>query len=355
MRTIRVAVVGTGYMGARHVVKYASLDRVEVVAVVDQRAARAQEVAEELKCQWFARVEDLLTSDIGIDAASIATPTATHFDVTKALLDAGVHCLVEKPLALTSEEASRLVSLAHARKRTLLPGHIERFNPAVRAVRARRPSIQYITAYRVGPMSFRSVDTDVVLDVMTHDIDIALFLTGCAGADVTVVRAFASPENINDIAKAELRIGSCVADLVASRLAIARRRKMRIFAADGYYSIDCSKRTAVQMERARYLEGLKELRMYQEMRREVSADEIFTAVGAKHIVDSERDGNDALTEELQHFLSHVRGEATESVVTGEDGVAVVRIAEAILRSCAAENVVRPIESFRATEPNRNEQ
>jgi predicted dehydrogenase len=334
-------------MGARHAVKYRAFDDVEIVAVVDQHAARAAEVASELRCHWFTSVEDLLSSGVAVDAASVATPTATHFAVATLLLEAGIHCLVEKPLASTSSDARSLVATAERMGRTLLPGHIERFNPAVRAVRERRPDIQYITAYRVGPMSFRSVDTDVVLDVMTHDIDIALFLTDSAEATVTVARAFASPENINDVAKAELRMGSCVADLVASRLAIARRRKMRIFANDGYYSIDCSKRTAVQLERGRYLEGLKELRMYQEMRREVSADEIFTAVGAKQIVDSSHDGSDPLTEELRHFLGQVTGTGREQIVTANDGVTVVAIAEKILAACTSINIFRPPESFRS--------
>jgi len=343
----RVAIVGTGYMGARHAIKYRALDGVEIVAVVDQHATRAQEVAAELRCRWFTSVHELLESGVPVDAASVATPTATHYSVGTALLEAGIHCLVEKPLALNSSDARKLMNTAQRLERVLLPGHIERFNPAVRAVREQKPEIQYVTAYRVGPMSFRSLDTDVVLDVMTHDIDIALFLTGSSETTVCVVRAFASPENINDIAKAELRMGTCVVDLVASRLAIARRRKIRIFASDGYYSIDCSKRTAVHLERTRYLEGLKELHMYQQMGREVLGDEIFNAVGAKQIVDSLHDGSDSLTEELRHFIDEVNGRPHERIVTATDGVTVVSIAEEILLVARAGlNVFTPPESFR---------
>jgi predicted dehydrogenase len=283
---------------------------------------------------------------VPVDAASVATPTATHYDIATKLLEAGVDCLVEKPLAVNSIDARKLTIQAHDLGRVLIPGHIERFNPAVRAVRERNPDIQYITAYRVGPMSFRSVDTDVVLDVMTHDIDIALFLTGASEASVGVARAFASPENINDVAKAELHMGPCIVDLVASRLAIARRRKMRIFSSDGYFSIDCSKRTAVHLDRANYHAGLAELQMYQEMRREVSPDEIFTAVRAKQIVDSSVDSSDPLALELGHFIAHVKGDATEHVVTAEDGVAVIVIAEKILDACTQGGVIRFAESFR---------
>jgi len=333
-------------MGARHAIKYRALEGVEILAVVDQHATRAQEVASELRCRWFSSVDDLLNSDVSIDVASVATPTATHFSIGTQLLEAGVHCLIEKPLAANSSDARQLTATAKRAGRVLLPGHIERFNPAVRAVRERRPHIQYLTAYRVGPMSFRSVDTDVVLDVMSHDIDISLFLTGSSEAEVSVARAFASPENVNDIAKAELRMGTCVVDLVASRLAIARRRKMRIFAADGYYSIDCAKAKAVQLERGRYLEGLKELRMYQEMGREVSGDDIFRAVGAKQIVDSLGDGSDALTEELRYFIAEVSGKSHERILTANDGVTVVSIAEDILSACSGLNVFYPPESFR---------
>jgi len=334
-------------MGLHHAVKYRSLEEVDLVAIVDRRMLRATEVAAQLGCKAFESVDDLLASDLHIDAATVATPTNSHYPIATRLLQEGIHCIVEKPLALTSTDARALVETARGASRILLPGHIERFNPAVRSVRDRKGDFHYITAYRVGPMSFRSVDTDVVLDVMTHDIDIALFLTGCADAKVEVVRAFSSPENINDIAKAEIRFGSCLADLVASRLAIARRRKMRLYASDGYYSIDCSQRSAVHLDRDRYVTGLRELHLYQEMGREIAPDAIFAAVGAEHIADPQRYGTDPLTEEIKYFLGLVNGTIDDDILKAEDGVTVVAIAEAILRLCSPLNTFQAGVSFRA--------
>ncbi len=343
----RVAVIGAGYMGTHHALKYHSMANVELVAIVDPVfSTRASVLASKLDCLAFTSVGELLASGTRVDAATVASPTNTHAPIASELLMAGVSCLVEKPLAHNSVAAQALVELAALRSLVLLPGHIERFNPAVRAVRERRPQISYITAYRVGPISFRSIDIDVVMDVMTHDIDIALFLTGASDADVVVTRAFAAPEGINDIAKAEIRLGTCIADLVASRLAIARRRKMRIFAADGYFSIDCSKGTAVHVDRGRYFAGLRDLRLYQEMGREIVGDSIFAAVGAEHMVDVQRHGSDALAEELKYFLSVVRGEALADALTASDGVKVIRIAEAIIAGCSGAQSIQLSDTFR---------
>jgi predicted dehydrogenase len=347
MRTLNVAVIGVGYMGTRHAVKYRGLGDVKLVAIVDERPTRATEIANELGCQAFTSIDDLLASGVHIDAATVATTTVSHYTIASRLLEAGVHCLVEKPLAATSAEAKKLALAARNTAHVLMPGHIERFNPAVRAVRDRSPDIRYITAYRVGPLSFRSIDTDVVLDVMSHDIDIVYYLTGHTAATVSVVRAFASPEGINDIAKVEIRIGRCIVDLVASRLAIARRRKMRIYAADGYYSIDCARRTAVHLDRERYREGLKELRLFQEMGREIPSEAIFTAVGAEHIVDPHRHGGDPLAEEIKCFLAKIRGDVDDPIVTPDDGVAVVEMAEHILALCTDWETLTASETFRS--------
>jgi predicted dehydrogenase len=325
------------------------MEEVEVMAVVDTNFARAAQVAEQLGCKWFESVDDLIASKLQFEAASIAAPTIFHEGLAKKFLGQGVHCLVEKPLAESSIAAQRLVEAAKAGERVLIPGHVERFNPGVMAVKKERPKINYIKGYRVGPMSFRSTDTDVVMDVMIHDIDLALYLARGEDVRVEVIRAVGSPEGVNDVANAHLRIGEgCFADLTASRLAIARRRKLRMFTDDGYYSIDCGRGSAMKLRRTKYYEGLRGLKLYQDIIGEPTPEQIFAMVGAESIAEpGTRESGDGLSFELNYFIQAVRGKSGGDVVTAEDGVRAIEVAEQVMGLLTKGDTIEPDVSFRA--------
>lgn len=341
----RIVVVGVGYMGFRHAVRYLGVPQAKLVAVVDSNEVRAAQVANELGCRWFGSVEALLESGVPFNAASVATPTGTHVEVATKLLRAGKHCLIEKPLAESSVAASKLMSLAKSLNRIAMPGHIERFNPGIRAVFGEGRKIKYLKSDRVGPLSFRSTDSDVIMDVMIHDIDLCrLFFEGKASVDV--VRAVSSPPGINDIANVHLRF-SCggIADLTASRLAISRRRKLRMFGDDVYYSVDCEEKSAYKIERVNYYSGLRVLKMYQDTSHEPTSSEIFDAVGAEPIAGAGReDAVDPLVAELSAFVNSISG--GEVLVGPADGVRAIAIAETILSSLKNADLLVPEDNFR---------
>lgn len=346
---LKIAVVGVGYMGWRHALKYSQLgSEAEVVALVDPHPGLAKEMGEKLGCRWFADTSSLFESGVRVDAASVASPTVSHCQIAGELLERGVHCLVEKPLAVTSAEARELEALASRQGLVLIPGHIERFNPAIQVVKARNPRIAYMKSYRVGPMSFRSIDIDVIKDVMIHDIDLALYLAGDSGVTADVVRVVSSPEGIHDVANVHFQIGDHMfADFTASRLAVARRRKLRMFTTDGYYSVDCGQKSAMYLSRLRYYQGLNTLRLHQVMGNEPTPEEIFDAVGATSLMERGRpSATDALRDELQYFLGKIRGTERREVVSATDGTRSVELTEAVLDYGRDVGVLEPGESYR---------
>ena len=342
---IRVAVVGVGSMGHNHVLRYSDLPEVELVAIVEPRAERAAQYARQFSCHAFVSIDDLFTSSVELDAVSIVTPTAYHSRIATSFLERGVHCLVEKPLADSSEKAQKLVDLAEQNGLVLLPGHVERFNPAVRAIRDKLSSIEYIKSYRVGPMSFRSIDTDVVMDLMTHDLDLVLHLCETDDVSIDVTRAVIGPKKLNDIANVHLRVGkSCFADLTASRFAIAKRRKMRIFCRNDYFSIDCTKGRAMRMNRGRFQLGIPQLKIYQELGREPSPDEVFRHLGAEILVSPGNGQYDALEAELRFFIECIHGKFDRSLLTANDGVRVIKLAEKIQKNLRDRGETKTLDS-----------
>lgn len=235
MGRLRAAVIGVGYFGSRHVEKWSAMDDVELAYVVDADAELARRTARRLGC---AAAQDYREVVGKVDVASVATPTHSHFEVAHALLSAGIHVLVEKPLTRTIEEADALVAAAEAKGLELRVGHLERFNPALVAVRDRIVAPRFMECHRLAPFKPRSTDVDVVLDLMIHDLDIILSLVD---APVTEVRANGVPVLTAsvDIANARVEFADgCVANLTASRVSSKSMRKLRVFAADAYVSID---------------------------------------------------------------------------------------------------------------------
>jgi len=232
---LRVGVVGVGHLGRHHARLLSTMPGVTLVGVVDQSEARAQEIAAAASTIAFT---DPRALDGQVDAVTVAVPTEAHLDVALGFIERGVHVLVEKPLARTVEEADRLVNAAATRGVTLAVGHTERFNPAIDAARALLRGPRFIEAHRLGTFPERSLDIDVVFDLMIHDLDIVLSIVGEPTVSVEAVGVPVLTPRI-DIANVRLRFaGGCIANLTASRISRDRIRKIRFFQPQAYLSVD---------------------------------------------------------------------------------------------------------------------
>ena len=240
MEQLRAAVIGVGYFGSRHVDKLARLPGVKLEYVVDTDRARAEGIASKVGARATTEFRDVLGK---VDLATVAVPTQAHAEVADTLLGAGVHLLVEKPLTATLEEADRVVGLAATKGLVLRVGHLERFNPALLAVRDRITAPRFMECHRLAPFKPRGTDVDVVLDLMIHDLDIILSLVD---SPVAEVRANGVPVLTGgiDIANARIEFANgCVANVTASRVSAKSMRKLRVFQPDCYVSIDFQDRT----------------------------------------------------------------------------------------------------------------
>jgi predicted dehydrogenase len=309
---LRAAVIGAGYLGSFHAQKYAALDGARLVGVVDVDANRAREVAQRAGAPAYTDYREVLGE---IDVASIVVPTEAHFEVARACLEAGVHILVEKPVTRTVEEANELVQLAARRGLVFQVGHLERFNPAILAVREQITRPLFIESDRLALFKPRGTDVNVVLDLMIHDIDLILSLTR---SEITDVRSsgFKVLTDAVDIANARIEFADgCVADVNSSRVSQQSLRKLRIFQPDLYVSIDC---------------GTFHVRTVRKEGPAASPD------GMPRIVSSEQqfEKADPLLAEIRAFLDAVRA-GREPPVSGEDGR---RALEVALKICGQMNV-----------------
>lgn len=241
--TLRTGVVGCGYLGRHHARILSELPGSSPAGFVetDDKAAAEIEAAHGAKGMVRRRsIRELL--DAGATAVVVATPTVTHAAVAAELLEGGADVLVEKPITATLDEADALVALARGKGRVLQVGHIERFNPAVAAVRPLVTDVKFIEAHRLGVFVPRALDVDVVLDLLVHDLDIALDLVG---KPVSEIRAVGVPILSSKVDIASVRLsfeGGCVANLTASRVSQEKTRKFRFFQPDWYFSIDTQAR-----------------------------------------------------------------------------------------------------------------
>jgi len=240
--SIRTAVIGVGHLGTQHVRLHAALDAeglCKFAAVGDIDEQRARTAAAERDAKWTTEWQSLIGS---IDAVSLAVPTEVHAEIACALLEAGIHVLVEKPIARTLEEADRMVAAAAKTGAILQVGHAERFNPALVALRPHVRNPVYFEIHRVGQFTARSLDIDVVLDLMIHDLDIVQWLVG-EDVEVTSLHAVGIPILTNkvDAANARLEFASgAVANITASRVGTEKIRKMRFFQPRDYVVVDYS-------------------------------------------------------------------------------------------------------------------
>jgi predicted dehydrogenase len=232
---VKLGVVGVGHLGRHHARILAALDGVTLVGVADINETRAQEVAAVHGTKAFADWRQLMD---GVDAVTIAAPTEVHASIAAAFLDRKVHVLVEKPMTATTAQADDLLTLAAQRGVTLAVGHTERFNPAIAHVKPLLQDPRFIEVHRLGTFPERSLDIDVVFDLMVHDLDVVLDIVG---DKVTALEAVGVPVLTPriDIANVRLRFANgCIANLTASRISRDRVRKIRFFQRDAYVSVD---------------------------------------------------------------------------------------------------------------------
>jgi predicted dehydrogenase len=232
---VRIGVIGVGHLGRHHARILATLEGASLVGVVDINSARASEIAAASATRAMTDYRDLLGH---VDAVSIAAPTGLHHQIALPFLERGIAVLVEKPMTRTLAEADALTAAARASGATLAVGQTERYNPAVAAVMPLVTSPKFIEVHRLGVFPERSLDIDVIFDLMIHDLDL---IASMIGSDVTSVEAVGVPVLTPkfDIANARLRFASgCIANLTASRISRDRVRKIRFFQPDSYISID---------------------------------------------------------------------------------------------------------------------
>jgi len=300
MERVRVGIIGVGYLGTQHARILSYLEQAELKGVADIEFRKALEIGNRHGVPYYQNYEDMLDE---IDAAIVATPTSEHFPIAMNLLEAGKHVLVEKPITETVEQGEKLVEKARAKGLILQVGHLERFNPAVEAVENMISEPRFIEVQRLGSFSARSLDIDVVLDLMIHDLDIILALIKDEVKSVRSSGIHVLSEKI-DIANARIEFKSgCVASLTASRVHQGKVRKLRIFEPTVYYSID-------------YID--------QEVK-------VFPLDGRQTDIRTLRiQKEEPLKKELQNFLTSIQ-EGRMSKVSGEEALRALKLAYTVLK------------------------
>ncbi len=302
MNKIKTVVIGVGHLGKFHARICSENPDIELVGVVDVNEENAKKIAEEYNTKSFRDIKEALQEDV--DAVHVVVPTDKHFEVTKVLLEAGKHVLLEKPMTSTVAEAEKLLKLAKENDCVLQVGHVERFNPAVIGIQKVLTQPIFIEIHRLSPFNPRGTEVNVVYDLMIHDIDIILHLVG---SEVEKIEAVGIPvlTQTADIANARLTFANgCVANVTASRVSAERMRKIRVFQSDAYVSLDYVAQNA----------------------------KIFKRDGWQ-IIDDEINfsGEQPLQKEIQSFVDCIKN-GTRPVVSGEDGKKALEVAERISKS-----------------------
>jgi len=291
----RIGIVGTGSLGRVHARILTEMPEATVVGFVDPRDEAAAEVTSQLNLRRFDSVSALKSE---IDAAVVATPTTSHLAVAGELLEAGVDVMVEKPIAATVDDAQKLIDLAKKHDRVLQVGHVERYNPAITAVADHLGQVRYFEAERLGVFVPRSLDVDVLLDLMIHDLNLVLSLLRQEVWDIRAVGVPVLSDKV-DITNVRLELANgAVANLTASRVSQDRVRKVRFFGSDSYISVDTKE---------------QEVKGYKLVERSIRPLEINV------------EKKEPLRAELEAFLGCVR-DRSRPIVAGEDGLAAVDLA-----------------------------
>ena len=305
MGKVRVGVIGVGYLGKFHAEKYSRMDNVQLMGIVDVDRALAKEVAVRFDTRAFADYQDLIGH---VDAVSIVVPTEDHFSVAAKCLNHDLDVLIEKPMTATLEQADELIKIAESRGCIMQIGHLERFNPAVIALKDIVHKPMFIEAHRLSIFKERSTDVSVVLDLMIHDIDIIMNIVKskiksihAAGAPVICEHA--------DIANVRLEFESgCVANVTASRISTKNQRKIRMFQKDAYVSVDFTTRDITIIRRD-----------------ESISDDLIPGMDIRQLSFSE---SDALEDELSSYIQAV-STRQNPVVSGNAGRKALKVALSI--------------------------
>lgn len=299
MSKIKIGIIGVGYLGTQHARILSYLEGAELRAVADIDFQKALQIGNRHGVKYFQNYEEMIDD---IDAAIVATNTSDHFAVTLRLLENKKHVLVEKPITETVEQGEKLIAVAEANKLIFQVGHLERFNPAVEAVENMISDPRFFEVQRLGSFSARSLDIDVVLDLMIHDLDIILALIGDDVVSIKSSGIHVLSEK-TDIANARLEFRSgCVATLTASRVHQGKVRKLRIFEPTSYYSID-------------YID--------QEVK-------VFPLDGRQTDIKTLKiQKEEPLKKELMNFLACIKSGRTEKV-SGREGLRALRLAHQVI-------------------------
>jgi predicted dehydrogenase len=323
--SVLVLVVGVGHLGKQHARVYRELAGVRLLGVVDSDPEKAREVGTNLDVPYYYELTPTLLATA--QAASVVTPTPTHFEMAKKLVDSGISVLVEKPMTSTLEQAKDLLEISKRNGVTLQVGHIERFNPVVLAALPHIHEPVFIECDRIHPFSFRSVETSVVLDLMIHDIDIVLNLVDYPVAQLDAVGACVLA-GTEDLASARITFeNGCTAMFKASRVAIQKNRKMRIFSQNSYISLDYVAKTGMRISlKDSYSRDKIDFKKMASLEASQGVYPLFTQFFS--IEQLNISSEEPLKAELQAFLLAVRT-GKEPVVTGEHGVQAIDIATRI--------------------------
>ncbi len=295
---VRVGVVGTGYLGRLHARVLTEMPEIVAAGFVETNDEVAAEISKALGLKRFASVAELVTE---VDAAVVATPTTLHFEVASQLLEAGCDVMVEKPITATVDEARCLIDLAADRGQIIQVGHVERYNPAITAVSSFVRDVRYVEAERLGVFVGRSLDVDVLLDLMIHDLNLVLSLLK---QEVVEIRAVGVPVLTDKVDLANVRLemaNGAVANLTASRVSQDRVRKIRLFSSDSYISIDTRE---------------QEVKGYRLAGKTIQPLEITV------------EKKEPLRAELESFVKCVI-DRRRPTVSGEDGLAAVELARRV--------------------------
>jgi predicted dehydrogenase len=315
---IRAGTVGVGRLGKEHVRVLAGLDGVTLAGVYDKNPERGDTVGGPYGVHQAAHLDELIGS---CDLITVVTPTVTHFEVARRIVEAGVACLVEKPLCATSAEAETLVALAKRMGVALGVGHIERYNPAFMAFQRRPVFPRFIEAHRLAPFVSRGTDVAVVFDLMIHDIDLVLHLVGQTPSDIRAAGAAVVSQDL-DICNARLEFDGAVANLTASRISPTRRRRFRIFSESAYDVLDLGEQS---LERYRLYESAQVLADSGQAGTPLPLGERGQVVATEKITPEK---GEMLQAELKDFVRAVRAGASPPI-TGEDGLKALRVAERV--------------------------
>jgi predicted dehydrogenase len=321
-------------MGRLHAKAYSQVAGAKLAGVYDLNSETARAVADEFGCEVFDSVDSMLER---VRAVTIAVPTKYHPDLAEPFLRRGIPCLIEKPLSRDVADGRRILDAAKQSGAVVQVGHIERFNPAFIAMQRLGIQPRFIEVTRISPLTFRSIDVGVVLDMMIHDIDIVLQLAGTEKVTKVDAIGVSVIGDVEDICNARLTFeNGCVANVTASRLALKTERRLRVFSRDAYVSLDYQKRYGIVARRSGNLGAIRDA-VARIRSGEVTDISELNFMDLVHIEELAIDEGDPLRAEVEAFIEAAAGRCAPAV-TAAQGLAAVELATRIVESIAPQSL-----------------